>query len=70
LFGPIIGSLLNSAFGYSIPFFIIAILFLIAVIFIQMQMPSDSQAIKYEEKRILPIFKAFQSGKVRKKSYP
>lgn len=30
LFGPMIGSVLNFAFGYSIPFFVIAIFFICA----------------------------------------
>jgi MFS family permease len=42
LFGPMIGSVLNSVFGYSIPFFIIAIFFLLSEIPIYTLMPSDS----------------------------
>lgn len=64
LFGPVIGSLLNLAFGYSIPFFVIAIFFVLAEIPIYLQMPPDSSLKSFEKKKRLPIGKAFTSIKV------
>jgi predicted MFS family arabinose efflux permease len=43
LFGPMIGSVLNSLFGYSIPFFIIGGFFIVAVIPIVYLLPSDTE---------------------------
>lgn len=42
LFGPMIGSALNYMFGYSVPFFIIGVFFLLAIFPIMTLLPSDS----------------------------
>ncbi|CAK80851.1 unnamed protein product (macronuclear) [Paramecium tetraurelia] len=64
LFGPMIGSVLNYAFGYSIPFFVIAIFFLCAEVPTYTQLPPDSTMKSFEKKKKLPIGKAFTSIKV------
>jgi predicted MFS family arabinose efflux permease len=64
LFGPMIGSVLNYAFGYSIPFFVIAIFFMCAEIPTYTQLPPDSTMKSFEKKKKLPIIKAFTSIKV------
>jgi predicted MFS family arabinose efflux permease len=58
-----IGSVLNSLMGYSTPFFIIGIFFLISVIPIVLLLPNDKELKAFTKKKKLPIGKAFTSVK-------
>lgn len=63
LFGPMIGSVLNSLMGYSAPFFIIGIFFLVSIIPIMLLLPNDKELKAFIKKKKLPIGKAFTSVK-------
>lgn len=56
--------MLNYAFGYSVPFFVVAAIFLAAEIPTYYQMPPDSTLKSFEQKKRLPIGKALKSMKV------
>jgi hypothetical protein len=62
-----IGSVLNGLFGFSVPFFLFGVFFILALIPIYFLLPPDSEVKGVEKKQKLPLGKAFTSLKVKLK---
>lgn len=61
MIGPAIGAGLNICLGYGVPFYLLALYFLLSIIPTVMLIPQDSQLVEKKRKQALSLCTSFKS---------